>query len=132
VGEVWTEVQTRGERFFWNGSTILGLGRMAIRPFFVFFNWSDNSYFHIKFNDMKSSSLQLRKISLIEYLLGIQDEKTFDKIESSIQKSLKSIKPVDIVFSKNELVERAEFSNNQIKKGHVLSQKELETQSKNW
>ena len=50
---------------------------------------------------MKSSSLQLRKISLIEYLLGIQDEKTFDKIESSIQKSLKSIKPVDIVFSKN-------------------------------
>ncbi len=30
---------------------------------------------------MKSSSLQLRKITLIEYLLGIQDEKTFDKIE---------------------------------------------------
>ena len=81
---------------------------------------------------MKSSSLQLRKISLIEYLLGIQDEKIFDKIESSIQKSLKAIKPVDIVFSKNELVERAEFSNNQIKKGHVLTQKELESQSKNW
>ncbi len=103
-----------------------------MRPFFVFFNWPENSYFHTKINDMKSSSLQLRKISLIEYLLGIQDEKTFDKIESSIQKSLKSIKPVDIVFSKNELVERAEFSNNQIKKGHVLSQKELESQSKNW
>jgi hypothetical protein len=81
---------------------------------------------------MKSSSLQLRKISLIEYLLGIQDEKTFDKIEATIYKSLKSIKPVDIVFTKSELIERADFSNKQIKKGHVLSQKELEVQSKNW
>jgi hypothetical protein len=81
---------------------------------------------------MKSSSLQLRKISLIEYLLGIQDEKTFDKIESTIHKSLKSIKPVDIVFSKNELIQRADFSNRQIKKGYVLSQKELEAQSTNW
>jgi hypothetical protein len=81
---------------------------------------------------MKSSSLQLRKISLIEYLLGIQDEKTFDKIEATIHKSLKSIKPVDIVFAKSELIERADFSNKQIKKGHVLSQKELEVQSKNW
>ena len=81
---------------------------------------------------MKSSSLQLRKISLIEYLLGIQDEKVFDKIESTIHKSLKSVNPVDIVFTKNELIERSAFSNNQIKKGHVLSQKELEAQSKNW
>ena len=81
---------------------------------------------------MKSSSLQLRKISLIEYLLGIQDEKTFDKIEATIHKSLKSIKPVAIVFTKSELIERADFSNKQIKKGHVLSQKELEVQSKNW
>jgi hypothetical protein len=81
---------------------------------------------------MKSSNLQLRKINLIEYLLGIQDEKVFDKVESSIHKSLKSIKPVDIVFTKNELVERAEFSNKQIKKGLVLSQRELEAQSKNW
>ena len=81
---------------------------------------------------MKSSSLQLRKITLIEYLLGIQDEKTFDKIEATIHKSLKSIKPVDIVFTKSELIERADFSNKQIKKGHVLSQKELEAQSKNW
>jgi hypothetical protein len=81
---------------------------------------------------MKSSSLQLRKISLIEFLLGIQDEKTYDKIESTIHESLKSIKPVDIVFTKEELIERADFSNKQIKKGHVLTQKELEAQSRNW
>ncbi len=81
---------------------------------------------------MKSSTLQLRKISLIEYLLGIQDEKLFAKVESNIYKSIKSVKPSDIVFTKDELVERAEFSNKQIKKGHVLNQKDLENQSKNW
>ena len=81
---------------------------------------------------MKSSSLQLRKISLIEYLLGIQDEKIFAKVESTIHKSLKSVNPIDIVFTKDELIERAEFSNRQIKKGHTLNQKELVAQSKNW
>jgi hypothetical protein len=81
---------------------------------------------------MKSSSLQLRKISLIEYLLGIQDEKTFDKVESTIHKSLKSVNPMDIIFTKDEVIERAEFSNRQIKKGHVINQKDLEEQSKNW
>lgn len=77
-------------------------------------------------------SLQLRKMNLIEYLLGVQDEKVFDKIESTIQKSIKNVKPSDIVFTKNDLIERAEFSNKQIKKGHSLTQRELEQQSKNW
>jgi hypothetical protein len=81
---------------------------------------------------MKSSNLQLRKISLIEFLLGIQDEEVFDKLESTIHKSLKSVKPTDFVFSREEVAQRAEFSNNQIKKGLVLSQKELEAQSKKW
>jgi hypothetical protein len=81
---------------------------------------------------MKSSSLQLRKMSLIEYLLSVQDEKTFSKIESSIQKSIKSVKPSDIVFSKKDLMNRAEFSNKQIKKGHVINQKDLMKQSENW
>ncbi len=81
---------------------------------------------------MKSMSLQLRKMNLIEYLLGVQDEKVFDKIESTIQKSIKDVKPNDIIFTKNDMVERVEFSNKQIKKGHVLTQKELEKQSKNW
>ena len=81
---------------------------------------------------MKSSNLHLRKISLIAYLLGIQDEKIFDKVESNIHKSLKSVNPNDIVFTKENILERAEFSNKQIKKGHVLSQKDLEAQSKNW
>ncbi len=81
---------------------------------------------------MKSSSLQLRKITLIEYLLGIQDEKVFAKVELNIHKSLKSINPNDVVFSKDEIVSRAEFSNRQIKKKLVLNQKDLEAQSANW
>ena len=71
-------------------------------------------------------------MNLIEYLLGVQDEKTFTKIESTLQKSIKAIKPKDIVFTKKELIERADFSDIQIKKGHILTQKELELQSKNW
>jgi uncharacterized protein YbbC (DUF1343 family) len=81
---------------------------------------------------MKAINLQLRKMNLIEYLLGVQDEKVFAKIESTIHKSIKSIKPNDIVFTKKDLIERSEFSNNQIKKDLVLTQKELEQQSKNW
>ena len=80
---------------------------------------------------MKSSTLQLRKISLIEYLLGIQDEKVFAKVESNIHKSIKSVKPGDFILSKDELIERAEFSNKQINKRHVLNKKKLEEQSKN-
>ena len=81
---------------------------------------------------MKSVNLQLRKMNLIEFLLGVQDEKVFKKIESTIHKSFKDVNPKDIVFTKQDLIERAEFSNKQIKKGHVLTQKELENQSKNW
>lgn len=81
---------------------------------------------------MKPSNLQLRKINLIEFLLGIQDEKLFSKVESTIHKSLKSVKPGDIIFSQDDLINRAEFSNKQIRKGHVMSQKDVEAQSRNW
>ena len=81
---------------------------------------------------MKAIKLQTRKMNLIEFLLGVQDEKVFTKIESTIHKSIKSIKPNDLVFTKQDLLDRAEFSNKQIKKAHTLTQKELELQSKNW
>jgi hypothetical protein len=81
---------------------------------------------------MKAIKLQTRKMNLIEFLLGVQDEKVFTKIESTIHKSIKSIKPNDLVFTKQDLLDRADFSNKQIKKGHTLTQKELELQSKNW
>jgi len=40
---------------------------------------------------MSASKLKSRKLSLIEFLLSIQDEKVFDKLEANIQKSLKSL-----------------------------------------
>ena len=43
---------------------------------------------------------------------------------------MKSTKPNDIVLTKAELIKRAKLSNKQIKKSQVLSQNELETQSK--
>ena len=81
---------------------------------------------------MSASKLKSRKLSLIEFLLSIQDEKVFDKLEANIQKSLKSLNVNDIVFTKNELKKRAAISTSQIKSGKVLSQKALEEQSKNW
>lgn len=81
---------------------------------------------------MSASKLKSRKLSLIEFLLSIQDEKVFDKLEANIQKSLKSLNVNEIVFTKNELKKRAAISTSQIKSGKVLSQKALEEQSKNW
>jgi hypothetical protein len=81
---------------------------------------------------MSVSKLKSRKLSLIEFLLSIQDEKVFDKLEANIQKSLKSLHVNDFVLTKNELKKRANISTNQIKAGKFLSQKALEDQSKNW
>jgi len=81
---------------------------------------------------MSASKLKSRKLSLIEFLLSIQDEKVFDKLEANIRKSLKSLHVNEIVFTKNELKKRATISTSQIKSGKVLSQKALEEQSKNW
>ena len=54
------------------------------------------------------------------------------KEERLINISNKFDKSNNIIFTKNAIIERAQFSNKQIKKGHVLTQKELEIQSKNW
>jgi hypothetical protein len=81
---------------------------------------------------MNAVNFKLRKMSLIEYLMGIQDETLFKKVENSIQESLKSVKPEEQQFTKEMLLERAEISNNQIKKGFVVNQKDIEQQSENW
>ncbi|MEQ1733858.1 MAG: hypothetical protein ABL940_09300 [Bacteroidia bacterium] len=77
-------------------------------------------------------NLQLRKMNLIEFLLGVQDETFFTKIETAIHKSSKTIKPYDIVFTKADIIERAKFAETQIKKGLTLTQQEVEAQSKDW
>ena len=46
---------------------------------------------------MKSTSLLLRKISLVEYLLGIQDEKVFGKIKSKVDFNDSSIANINLI-----------------------------------
>lgn len=72
--------------------------------------------------------LQTRKLNLIQYLLNLQDENLFNKIESFIITKEKDLKP----FTKDELVARAEKSNQDYLEGKFISQDELETQSENW
>ena len=72
--------------------------------------------------------LQTRKLNLIQYLLNLQDENLFSKIESLIITKDKELKP----FTEEELVQRSEKSNQDYLEGKFISQKELETQSENW
>ena len=81
---------------------------------------------------MRANDLQHRKMNLIEYLIGVQDEKLFAKIESSIQKDIESINPNKIAFSKQDLIARAQIAITQIEQGEVTAQTDLEQQSKNW
>ena len=76
--------------------------------------------------------LQTRKLDMIEYLIGLQDENTFEIIEDTIKKSKKhldqSLKP----FTQEELIERAKKSNKDYLAGNFKTQEQLEIESRNW
>ena len=76
--------------------------------------------------------LQTRKLDMIEYLIGLQDENTFEIIEDAIKKSKKyldqSLKP----FTQEELIERAKKSNKDYLAGNFKTQEQLEIESRNW
>lgn len=77
--------------------------------------------------------LQLRKLTLIEWLARLQDETTINKIENLQKKTRlaayeKNLKPM----SASELVERARRSNEDIAAGRTISTEELEKESANW
>lgn len=78
---------------------------------------------------MSATNFKLRKLSLVEYLLNIQDEELFNAIATKIEDSLKK-SPNE--FTQQELIERAQISNLQIKEGKVISHSDLENQSLNW
>ena len=56
---------------------------------------------------MKSSNLQLQKISYTAFFIGLYDETTCHQKESGIQNSLASIQALAIVFRRSELIEIA-------------------------
>ena len=76
--------------------------------------------------------LQTRKLNAIGYLINLQDEKIFSKIESTIvdfQKlDKRSLKP----RTKKQLIDRAKQSDNDYRAGRVKTQKQIETESENW
>lgn len=76
--------------------------------------------------------LQTRKLNLIEYLIGIQDEKIFQRIEDSINKTLQTTNQPLRQFTQQELTERALKSNEDYHLGKFQDQEKLEKESNNW
>ena len=75
--------------------------------------------------------LQTRKLNLISYLVQLQDEKFIEKIEKIILKN-QNEKSEDIPFTTDELLNRIEKSENDLKNGNFKTQDELEQLSENW
>lgn len=78
--------------------------------------------------------LQSRKLNIIKYLIGIQDEKVFSRIGSAIiggeesKEAGRNLKP----FTQRELLSRAKQSNKDYKAGRVITQQQLEKESEGW
>lgn len=78
--------------------------------------------------------LQTRKLNIIKYLIGIQDEKVFSKIETTIfesqnmLESKRNLKP----FTEKQLISRAKQSNKDYKAGNFKTQSQLEKESESW
>jgi hypothetical protein len=76
--------------------------------------------------------LQTRKLNAIEYLIHLQDEDVFKKIEDTIFKTKdvreKSFKP----FTEKQLIERAKKSNKDYLAGKYKTQEQLEKESQKW
>lgn len=77
-------------------------------------------------------NLETRKLNAIEYLIGLQDEKVFSRIEATIIQSKQEkdgeLKPL----SQRQLVDRAKKSNDDYLAGKIKTQEELEVESENW
>ncbi len=76
--------------------------------------------------------LQTRKLNAIGYLINLQDEKIFSKIESTIIDSQKHDKRSLKSLTKKQLLDRAKQSDNDYRAGRVKTQKQLEIESENW
>ena len=75
---------------------------------------------------------QTRKLNLIEYLFGLQDESLFEKIESVIiNNKKKSTEKHFVPFTEQELIDRANRSSNDYSENRVKTQGQLEKESEN-
>lgn len=78
--------------------------------------------------------LQTRKLNVIKYLINLQDEKAFSKIESILMKSQNQLEDKSDLkpFSKRQLLAKAKQSNQDYQAGQFKTQEQLEKESENW
>ncbi|MGC4129052.1 MAG: hypothetical protein QM564_05700 [Bergeyella sp.] len=76
--------------------------------------------------------LQTRKLNLITYLAGLQDESFFAKIEDYIFKKKQKTEKEFTPFSEEELLNRVEKSQKDLENGRCKTQDELEKISEFW
>ena len=78
--------------------------------------------------------LQTRKLNVIEYLVGIRDEKVFRSIEEAITevKKKQTVKQITNPFTQDQLIDRAKRATLDYQTGKYMSQEQLEKESKNW
>jgi len=79
---------------------------------------------------MKQLNIQERKFNIIEQLIILNDEEIFKQVEELISSSLHKTHLSQ--FTKRELEHRAKISNENIEKGEVFTQDEVEKLSQNW
>lgn len=75
-------------------------------------------------------NIQEKKLSVIEQLIIINDEKVINKVEEVINKSLQ--RPKLKRFTKHQFVKRAKAANKDIENGDFISQKDIEKLSRKW
>ncbi len=73
-------------------------------------------------------SIQARKLSVIEYLVALTDERELDRIEATIAATRSSM----VTLTEEQLLERARQSESDYANGRVTSQDDLERESKCW
>lgn len=78
--------------------------------------------------------LQSRKLNMIEYLITLKDEHLFKKIESLIfeNQSTEDSKKKFMPFTQDQLIDRANKSNQDYNNGKIKTQEQLEKESETW
>lgn len=76
--------------------------------------------------------LETRKLNAIEYLIHLQDEDVFRKIEETIFKSKDVRKNAFNPLTEKQLIERARKSNKDYVAGKFKTQEQLEIESQKW
>lgn|GEM_PF-1197695 len=83
---------------------------------------------------MNSPAFQNRKRSAIEFLIGMQDDNAFQKIESIIlelkYQAVQSDSQTPLTI--DQLIKRAKLSNEDYSRGNYTTQEEVELASDNW